>query len=128
MLLRFCEPSQSWSADHVEVTARHGALIEGATLVTRKGARESIHTAWGHRCAYCGADLGRSPTLDHVIPKSRGGPTVRWNLISCCLECNASKGHGDVWSWYEQQDFFCRHRQQRILDWIVGEKATWPDW
>lgn len=44
-------------------------------------------------CQYCGrrsnpADL----TLDHVIPKSRGGET-RWdNLVACCKTCNTRKG------------------------------------
>ncbi len=45
-------------------------------------------------CQYCGhrfhaADL----TLDHVIPKSRGGKT-RWeNLVACCKKCNTRKGN-----------------------------------
>lgn len=43
------------------------------------------------KCYYCGDDLGSKPTIDHKIPKSRGGPDERWNYAVCCFSCNASK-------------------------------------
>jgi len=46
------------------------------------------------RCAYCGEDfLGRSLllTLDHVIPKSKGGSFDLSNLVTCCRKCNRRK-------------------------------------
>lgn len=52
--------------------------------------RQNIFKRDGHRCVYCGThdDL----TLDHVMPKSRGGRTSWENLITACRRCNAKKG------------------------------------
>ena len=44
-------------------------------------------------CQYCGKkDYYRKMTLDHVIPKSRGGPKTWLNLVTCCVSCNQRKG------------------------------------
>lgn len=42
-------------------------------------------------CMYCGADIKRYSTLDHVIPKSLGGKSTFDNIVACCLECNNKK-------------------------------------
>ncbi|MEW6508356.1 MAG: HNH endonuclease [Bacteroidota bacterium] len=45
----------------------------------------------GHKCAYCGR--GDLPlTIDHVIPKSKGGDDSWENLVAACLPCNNRKG------------------------------------
>lgn len=43
-----------------------------------------------HRCAYCGTKLDR-PTMDHVIPLSRGGKHSKDNVVPACKHCNSSK-------------------------------------
>jgi len=52
--------------------------------------RQNIFKRDGHRCQYCGTheDL----TLDHVVPKSRGGLTKWDNLTTACKRCNSRKG------------------------------------
>jgi 5-methylcytosine-specific restriction endonuclease McrA len=40
------------------------------------------------RCAYC---RGRGDTVDHVVPKSRGGSHSWENCVACCVRCNARK-------------------------------------
>jgi 5-methylcytosine-specific restriction endonuclease McrA len=40
-------------------------------------------------CVYCGA--AGSLTLDHVVPRAVGGPTVAANLVTCCRRCNETK-------------------------------------
>lgn len=40
-------------------------------------------------CAYCG---GRADTVDHVIPRSRGGGHSWENCVACCSTCNHRKG------------------------------------
>lgn len=42
------------------------------------------------RCQYCGTD--RDLTLDHVIPRSKGGKSSWNNLVTACKRCNAGKG------------------------------------
>jgi 5-methylcytosine-specific restriction endonuclease McrA len=92
--------------------------IEETKLITRRSAREGIHKAWDHRCAYCGEPLGRSPTLDHVVPKVHGGLTVRQNLISCCLKCNRCKGHRPWQQWLREQAFYSVEREAAIQQWL----------
>ena len=43
-------------------------------------------------CQYCGKRT-RDLTLDHVIPRSRGGPSTWENLVACCKGCNGRKGN-----------------------------------
>ena len=43
-----------------------------------------------HRCAYCGKSAS---TVDHVVPRSRGGRDSWENLVACCLRCNNVKGN-----------------------------------
>jgi len=42
-------------------------------------------------CMYCGADIKRYSTLDHVIPKSKGGKSTFENVVACCITCNNKK-------------------------------------
>lgn len=42
-----------------------------------------------HRCCYCGK---AATTIDHVLPRSRGGRDTWENLVACCLKCNNLKG------------------------------------
>ncbi len=53
--------------------------------------RKNILKRDNHRCAYCGR--GDLPlTIDHVIPKSKGGDDSWENLVAACLPCNNKKG------------------------------------
>ena len=54
-------------------------------------SRKNILRRDGHRCQYCGAS-SISLTVDHVIPKSRGGEDSWENLVSACIRCNNRKG------------------------------------
>lgn len=42
-----------------------------------------------YECLYCGSK--RNLTVDHVIPKSRGGDNTWLNLVTCCSHCNRTK-------------------------------------
>lgn len=96
-----------------------GHAIEGTELVPKRASKQSFRQAifdhWESCCAYCGE---HADTLDHVVPRHKGGLTVKGNLLSCCRRCNGSKGAEDVWHWYTQQPFFSEVRSEVILEWL----------
>ncbi|MFK8114880.1 MAG: HNH endonuclease [Rubripirellula sp.] len=55
--------------------------------------RRNLFARDDHTCQYCGRE---EPThklsLDHVVPRSHGGPTSWENIVCCCLRCNSRKG------------------------------------
>ena len=52
--------------------------------------RRNVFRRDDNMCQYCGV---RVPdlTLDHVLPRSRKGPTSWDNVVACCRSCNARK-------------------------------------
>ena len=44
-----------------------------------------------HRCQYCGRETGQL-TLDHIVPRYRGGGHSWDNLVAACPQCNRRKG------------------------------------
>jgi 5-methylcytosine-specific restriction endonuclease McrA len=59
-------------------------------LSREKPTKAGIYHRDGHRCQYCGST--RSLTIDHVLPRSRGGDDTWENLVVCCSPCNVRKG------------------------------------
>ncbi|HVT81561.1 MAG TPA: HNH endonuclease [Phycisphaerae bacterium] len=54
--------------------------------------RRNIYHRDGNLCQYCGKKFPLSElSLDHVMPKSRGGGDTWENLVCACTECNARK-------------------------------------
>lgn len=54
------------------------------------GGFVEVYERDGYACRYCGA--GERLSLDHVIPKSRGGAHDAGNLVVACARCNSQKG------------------------------------
>jgi len=54
-------------------------------------SRKNILRRDGFRCQYCGQR--DNLTVDHVLPKSRGGRHVWQNLVAACITCNNKKGN-----------------------------------
>jgi 5-methylcytosine-specific restriction endonuclease McrA len=55
--------------------------------------RRNVLARDGHQCQYCGKHLPvHQLSLDHVMPRSRGGPTTWENIVCACLACNVKKG------------------------------------
>ncbi|MFH0992252.1 MAG: HNH endonuclease [bacterium] len=54
-------------------------------------SRKNILRRDGHKCQYCGR--GDYPlTVDHILPKARGGQDTWENLVCACVRCNNKKG------------------------------------
>lgn len=52
--------------------------------------RHRVFRRDGYKCVYCASN--KNLTIDHVIPKSRGGKNTWLNLATCCSHCNKVKG------------------------------------
>ena len=52
-------------------------------------SRRGVLARDGHSCQYCGS---RAETIDHVLPRSRGGGHTWENVVAACRSCNVRKG------------------------------------
>lgn len=79
--------SQAWDLPSVIVLKKYKT---GHTRVPM--SRESIYARDGYTCQYCGRAMRAADlTLDHVMPKSRGGKSTWENLTTSCSPCNLYK-------------------------------------
>ena len=76
--LSFPEPSVVRLAHYVKVPRQTRVAI----------TRRSVFARDGHRCQYCGS---QAENIDHVVPRSRGGPHSWDNVVASCRRCNAAK-------------------------------------
>lgn len=95
---------EEWDAERVLRTTREEyrvpSVIRRLTYINVRRRREAsgmkrlrIYMRDKFRCQYCGekkaaADL----TLDHILPRSRGGDNSPLNIVAACLACNNRKG------------------------------------
>jgi 5-methylcytosine-specific restriction endonuclease McrA len=50
--------------------------------------RRAVFARDGHRCQYCGS---AAENIDHIIPRSKGGPHAWDNVVAACRPCNTRK-------------------------------------
>lgn len=53
--------------------------------------RENIYKRDNYTCVYCGEEDKKLFTIDHVIPKAKGGQNTWDNLVTACKKCNSDK-------------------------------------
>ena len=82
--------------------------------------RKQIKYGFGGLCAYCRCN--RATTLDHLKPKSKGGSSLRSNLIPACRSCNADKGSETWLVWFQRQPFYNLVAQELIEEWISNKR------
>lgn len=73
-------PSVIRLSRYVRVPYRNRVPLTRAALMRRDN----------YKCAYCGR---KAETIDHVVPRSRGGRTTWENVVTACGECNLRKGN-----------------------------------
>jgi hypothetical protein len=78
---------------------RKGTMQVGSPV---KDLRSKVRNA-GH-CAYCGSEDHVS--MDHVVPKARGGRESGDNILFACRSCNSSRRDRDMIEWYVSRDRF----------------------
>jgi 5-methylcytosine-specific restriction endonuclease McrA len=98
---------------------------------TRALSRKNILLRDRNACQYCQIVLTAGElTLDHVVPRSRGGLSTWENLVACCHNCNRRKGNQML---HELTDMkllreprpFSLHTSRHIMRMIGSADAAW---
>lgn len=116
-----CSSRGNWDRPAVIVLTRYvRAPYSRAIPVTRRGVLRRDE----HRCAYCGSHAN---TIDHVLPRSRGGKDTWENLVACCQRCNNIKSDRTPAEMGWRLLFAPRMPQGR--QWFVrGVERPQPEW
>lgn len=86
--------SDTFGPYQVPLIVRLVRYVEQKWLYSKTRAtysREGVLVRDKGRCAYCGRLT--ATTMDHVVPRSRGGATSWLNAVAACEGCNARKGN-----------------------------------
>lgn len=59
-------------------------------VLQRRLSRKEVFLRDNYTCLYCGRET-KQLTLDHVLPRYRGGPHTWENVVSACMSCNHRK-------------------------------------
>jgi 5-methylcytosine-specific restriction endonuclease McrA len=61
---------------------------------SKSPCKKNVYRRDGNRCQYCGCALNyKNSSIDHVMPRSRGGSNSWDNIVSACKPCNRRKGN-----------------------------------
>ncbi len=85
-------------------------FIDSKTIEEEKRKARSLRaTKWWHQkisiglCYYCQKKIpSQLLTMDHVVPLSKGGLSIKNNIVTSCKECNTSKKNQLVWDWKKE--------------------------
>lgn len=84
----------------VKETAKYppDLLPQAEWVAALSGSHYFLLLQQGPWCAYCGAEFSDDlpPTLDHVIPRCKGGTRDKENALLACKPCNGAKGDLDL--------------------------------
>ena len=104
MTLKNTVSVEEWDGDRVLRSAHDvfsvPSVIRRRTYINVRRRREAsgmkrlrIYIRDKFRCQYCGEKKAATAlTLDHILPRSRGGDNSPVNIVTACLACNGRKG------------------------------------
>jgi 5-methylcytosine-specific restriction endonuclease McrA len=96
---------EEWDGDRVLRSAHDRwpvpSVIRRRTYINVRRRREAsgmkrlrIYIRDKFRCQYCGEKkVATALTLDHILPRSRGGDNSPVNIVTACIACNGRKGN-----------------------------------
>ena len=89
-----------------------------------RASRSRIYKRDGYECVYCGSK--KELTLDHVIPKSKGGGNEWTNLVTSCFKCNLKKGNKTP----EEVKLIMKHKPftPSLINETDGLQKVWNDY
>ena len=77
---------------------------------------------FGGSCPICGVKEGKARKSkfdrDHIVPLSKGGKTVRSNIMPCCPACNRGRGNREIFTWFREQPTWTQEREDKIRAWM----------
>ena len=93
-------------------------------------SRKNILVRDQYTCQYCNHQFGAGElTLDHVVPRSRGGANTWENLVACCLNCNNRKGdrlpQEAAMSLRRQPKPFSLHTSRSLMRQLGNHQEDW---
>ncbi len=75
-----------------------------------------------YKCQYCGVSSRRAyMEVDHIIPRSKGGMDVEWNLCAACMPCNRRK-RNHLYRYAVSHDIEASRRREAIEESILIER------
>lgn len=91
-------------------------------------SRKNIHRRDNYTCQYCGKSVPQEKaTIDHVLPRSRGGKNTWENLVCSCVNCNVKKG--DCTPKEANMPLLCSPREPKYLNTQeVKLPSIWSRW
>lgn len=115
---RGAEISAARAVEHLPAAVRHPHSPLTRTLHGdgKTGPTRRLRI-WEHqrrRCAYCEHAIELlQATIDHVLPRARGGTSEWGNLVIACKQCNAAKGVLTVVEWARSE--LCPRRVRELV-------------
>jgi hypothetical protein len=95
-----------YGREHWAIRARLYAGLRNGTMQTGSFADdERIKMILPQACCYCGN--AEQLSIDHLIPRARGGPDTGDNFVWACRACNSSKGMRDAMDWLAERRQQC---------------------
>lgn len=112
----------------VPATIRLLSRVNRRSMIPRF-RKHSVFSRDNWQCQYCGVDLtASSRTVDHVIPRCRGGTNSWKNCVASCRRCNSKKGNRSLSE--SGMNLKKNPIEPRLTHfWEVRNYASWhPDW
>lgn len=70
--------------------------------IPRRSRITNLFNEQAGKCHYCETEMtlslgfNRTATVDHVVPRSKGGADTNDNIVAACYDCNQKKGNMPV--------------------------------
>ena len=112
-----------------KIKSRHKRRAIEKNQTFTKEQIEEMMLFFDNCCAYSGKVLkdNINYSIDHIVPLSKGGDNLIYNLVPMDKNYNSSKGIKDMLKWYQQQEFYSEERLNKIYEWIEYAKNKWKD-
>jgi 5-methylcytosine-specific restriction endonuclease McrA len=101
-------------------------LVVLTPKLARRKFRQHIFEAWEWKCAYCDKQLSENTaTIDHIVPKHKGGQNVRNNMACCCNSCNRSKASTLLADFYNAENpNYSEERLVKLKAWMEQKSCS----